>query len=83
MNIKIEKGIPIPKTNASKQSGPKRIFPGIELMKINDSFFVPTKVKSQKYTSSIIANHAKRLGWKFAIRKVKGGCRVWRIRKTD
>ena len=77
--IKIEKGIPIPSRKGG-QGGPKRVFPGIEQMGVGDSYFVPKELKAQKRTSSIIANHSKRLGFKFTIRKVEGGCRVWRIK---
>ena len=70
-NIKVEKGIPLPPTNAGKP-----MYPWAEC-EVGDSFFV-TGVKAPTLAGSL--NHQyQRYGRKFAIRKVEGGLRIWRV----
>lgn len=70
-DIKIEKGIPLPKQNGRAVRYP---FDGME---INDSFYVPGIKSSADIRGSIGYAMAKR-GWKFACRKDGDGVRVWR-----
>ena len=69
MTITIEKNIPMPaRTRTSKYPFDK--------LTVGDSFFVQAK----KGTLAAAANSAaKRLGWKFSVRVVEGGVRVWRV----
>ena len=72
MEIKIEKGIPIP---AGQQGAPRK-YPFDE-MEIGDSFLVAEeKIRSVRALASLAK---KKNGMKVATRKVDGGFRVWRI----
>jgi len=74
MEIKIEKGIPIP-IPAGRQ-GAQRKNPFDE-MEIGDSFLVAEeKIRTVRSLASFAK---KKSGMKVATRKVDGGFRVWRI----
>jgi len=67
INIKIDKGVPLPPPHRSH-----RIYPWNE-MAVGDSFFIPdTKNYSAAY-------QAKKLGFKVTTRRENGGVRIWRI----
>lgn len=64
----LEKGIPIPAPRAKHRWAD---------MEVSDSLFFPEgKVATVK---SMVRSAAKRHGFKFTLRKLKGGVRVWRI----
>lgn len=67
----IEDGVPLP---LSGTRGRPRIYPWDEL-EIGQSFFVPNKTSSEFTTTG----GQRRRGWKFKIRNVDGGLRVWRV----
>jgi hypothetical protein len=70
MEIKIEKDIPLPPERRSR-------YPW-NAMQVGDSFFVDNEVQGRKLRGA--ANAAsKRLKKKFAVRRVTGGYRCWRI----
>jgi len=69
MTIKIEKGIPLPGFN-------RRSYPWVELKK-GESFLVKTANQGLRTQAS---RAARAYGRKFAVRKVEGGMRVWRVR---
>ena len=71
--IKIEKGVPIPDRGQGRPS----IYPWND-MEVGDSFFA--KGKSAKKFSGVAAKAGIIRGWKFSIRTVEGGCRVWRVK---
>ena len=66
MTILIEKGVALP-TRALNGK-----YPFAE-MEVGDSFFVPKKRTIQTKSA------ATQLGFKFKVRHVDGGCRVWRV----
>ena len=68
--FKIETGIPIPPPQTGGGRYPWR------KMKVGDSFLVPGK--TQKTWNGVSAAH-KMTGFKFTVRTVEGGVRVWRI----
>jgi hypothetical protein len=51
-------------------------------MKVGDSFFVPWRGRNQDDNTmrASISRSGHRMGKKFSIRRVDGGCRVWRIK---
>jgi hypothetical protein len=73
MSIQIEKGIPLPPA-----SGPMPLVQR-ELMEVGDSYFMPGEVAANERNRA----HAwsrYHPGFKFCVRKVEGGVRVWRIK---
>lgn len=74
----LEHGIPLPPTYARRGKYHWRE------MKVGDSFMVHRPQAELKRTwnnlSSCRAAAQKSTGWVFAIRQVKGGLRVWRIK---
>lgn len=68
--ISIEKNIPFPKVSSTK-------YPFLDL-EVGDSFFVPDMITS-KMSSYIQRFRLKYPDRKWAVRKVVGGIRVWRI----
>lgn len=69
--IKIETGVPMP----TKGRGAPRKYPWYE-MNVGDSFLVPGKTHKRWHATA----KAERLtGFKFSVRTVEGGVRVWRI----
>jgi hypothetical protein len=71
---KIEKNIPIIKHYRERV----KKYP-LDLMEINDSFFVPNKDTSASALGGYLSMYFKRNNKKFITRKVDGGFRVWRI----
>ena len=71
--FKIEPGIPQPNNYMRYPFG---------AMLVGDSFrATPATVKVRKSLASSSANYAKRHpGYRFTVRKVKGGYRVWRVK---
>lgn len=67
--ITIEHGIPIPQ---------KTKYP-LEQLAIGDSFLCPKTTKSKNITSLCVA-YSKKTGFKYTVRKVEDGLRVWRIK---
>lgn len=68
----IERGVPIPKKG-------REIYPW-RFMKIGDSLFFRNR---DYWDVNVIAyKAAKRHGFKFTMRKVSGGVRVWRVKKS-
>jgi hypothetical protein len=77
--FKIEKGIPIPEPH--KRNGYKSKYPFSQL-EPGDSFLVPTN-KEQTHNvrnrvSAASHHYAAKHGWKFSIRVMVDGIRVWR-----
>lgn len=72
--MKIEKGIPVPE-DARRRGMAK--YPWGEML-LGDSFFVPKRTAKNFYPTAYIAG--KRRKWKFIVRNVDGGVRVWRIK---
>lgn len=70
----IEKGIPVPKR--IERGGRSPLYPFKE-MGIGDSIFIPGD--RSKHPTNWHGYYAKRTGFKFVIRKVEGGFRVWRV----
>lgn len=73
--IKIEKGVEIPKMTRGAGLKPRTSKYPFAEMEVNDSFFVA--VEPKKFSGTVYAA-AKRTGKKFTIRAWEGGCRVWR-----
>lgn len=72
---KIEKGIPIPTV------GTRRKFPFAE-MKIGDSFFISQIEGETNSVRSTACYYARRNpGYKFRVKRVEGGTRVWRVQQ--
>lgn len=80
--IKIEKGVPMPKADACRIRYP------LGELKIEDSFFVPAKSKRKEDITSLQRNMGSLIAqWrrnndltrKFATRRTEDGVRVWRI----
>jgi hypothetical protein len=76
----IEHGIPVPPSLSG--IGEKMPF---DKMKVGDSFFVPAHVSNgdarpiRKRLASVVAYYSKKLGKRFALRKVDDGVRIWRV----
>ena len=77
-DFEVEYNIPIP-----PKGDYKRRYPFHLLRKVNMSFFVPCDVlECEKLTNSLTRsiNHASyKTGWRFTMRRVEEGIRVWRI----
>lgn len=78
VNIRIEKGVPVPVKCKTK-------YPLLE-MEVGDSFFVAIKDTKQAYNEqAFVCADARRLrdrvnpSLRYTTRKVEGGIRVWRI----
>lgn len=69
MTIQIEKGVPIPGGNKYK-------YPWRE-MEVGDSFFVAGKTSATLNNSRVNAQKSTR--FKFKLKNVEGGVRVWRV----
>ena len=70
--FKIEKDIPLPDRIGS---GRARKYP-FSRMEVGDSFFAPV---AGNRIHSAVSQFSKRTGMKFTVKKVDGGCRVWRL----
>jgi hypothetical protein len=74
----IETGVPMPPTRAIQST----VYPFAKLTKVGMSFFVPDSDVAghvlQRRVASRAVWHSKARNWKFAIRRVEGGVRVWR-----
>lgn len=68
--FEIEKGVAIPRGRGRAGMYPFR------KMEVGDSFFVPGA--TAKHLSSCACQFSARHGWKFSVRTVDGGARVWR-----
>jgi hypothetical protein len=85
VNIKVEKGIPIPYVRAYK--GSSITFPW-KYMSVGDSFFVPMEHLPIDVGSYRVAAHKYKhrypelidKDFKITVRRVEGGVRVWRIK---
>lgn len=73
MTFTIERGIPIPPKANRKQMYP------LDDMKRGDSFFVKGK-KADSLNGTIYRAAKRRPSWKFLVRTVPGGVRVWRVK---
>lgn len=69
----IEKNIPITKSSPGRKQGVSK-YPFAE-MEIGDSFLVPREKEN-----SVNCISRRFLDKKFSMRKVEGGCRIWRIK---
>lgn len=71
--IKIEKGVPMPKPRAQRAKYPWRE------LGVGDSFFVPGAARARCSVGAV--HSAQRIGGgvRFTVRTVEGGVRVWRI----
>lgn len=75
MNVKIDKGIPIPELQIKTASN----WDFLKGMDIGDSFLIPPE-KSHKSAMAEIAVRCKKWKWgKFSRRKTDDGVRVWRV----
>lgn len=76
MNYKIERNVPVPKSTA----GARAKYPFRE-MKIGDSFFAPATqgMNRNRIASAATYFGIRHPGYRFSIRKVEGGWRVWRV----
>lgn len=70
--IKIDKDIPFPE----RMNKGKSMYP-FAAMKIGDSFLVPFENRNRVSVAMVTAN--RKIGKKFASKKVEDGIRVWRI----
>lgn len=70
----IEKNIPVPEQSGR---GRRAKYP-FSKMEVGDSVFFPGENSSSRCS---IAAHAygHRVGWKFSVRTMDGGVRIWRI----
>ncbi len=68
--IKVDPNIPMPAGRIASRKYPWRE------MAIGDSFFIPD-VSRKSFSGPSLA--AKRTGFKFTVRTVEGGLRVWRF----
>jgi hypothetical protein len=77
MPYEIENDIPLPKPTAG---GPHKgeMRKAIETLSIGQSIFV--RDKKNNYVSSICQPSQKKFGYRFTVRTVDGGCRIWRIK---
>lgn len=71
MELKIEKGVPLPPKASAR---PRNAI--YYRMEVGDSVLVPNRVHDR--VASTVSYVAKTTGFKFATRKVEGGIRVWR-----
>lgn len=75
--IKIDKNVPIPpRPHRNGGAGRRGIYPWF-VMEVGDSFF------TDRHTSDVSAAYPRKLiieGWKFTLRTVDGGTRVWRVK---
>lgn len=75
----IEKGIEVPAKKIL--AGRNSVYP-FATMEVGDSFFVPQvdgKPKTDGSIRSAARQVAKKLGFKFTVRRVDGGFRCWRV----
>lgn len=74
---KIEKGVPMPR--------PPQIYPWAD-MEPGDSFLLPCEPAERERVGNRARNAAasfamkRGLDWKFRIRSVEGGMRIWRVK---
>ena len=74
---KIEKGVEMPR--------PPQVYPWAE-MEVGDSFLAPCESGEKERVGNRIRNAAAKfvevrgLDWKFRIRSVDGGVRIWRVK---
>lgn len=68
----VDKNIPIP---ADRRGKGRAKYPWRD-MQVGDSFLVPKAINAISGTTSCAA---KRLGFRFTLRTVEGGTRIWRI----
>lgn len=76
MEVKIEKGIPIPKTRGRKNEYP------FNEMEVGDSFFIDGDDKEAsrvRVSFCQMKRRNKNFKKKFTVRKVEGGFRCWRF----
>lgn len=72
LKVELEKGIDIPPHSNTK-------YP-FKSMKIGESFFVPeSEVKYHVLYSSAHSYSSRHEDYKFLVRKLNGGTRVWRV----
>lgn len=76
--IVVEKGIPIPDESRGGDHATRTYKYPFHLMEVGDSFFVP-ELNSYQF-SGRIANGQHRTGFKFTVRTVEGGIRIWRTK---
>ena len=74
----IERNVPLPPVKIGKPKYP------FQKLAISESFLVPCgdyeKPEAMNSLTSCRAHAQRKTGWKFAMRSVKGGIRVWRIK---
>lgn len=73
MTYPLENGIPMP----SACSGPRAARYPMREIKVGQSFLIPSS-ELPKHVGQSVRNSAAYYGKKVAVRKVKGGVRVWR-----
>ena len=79
--FEIEKGVVMPR---ARGGGRPPVFP-MGKMEVGESFLVPEEWLREHYTSpdsfgATVSYYGTRGGMKFAVRKVEGGRRVWRVK---
>lgn len=86
MVIKIEKSVPMPPQNHRGATGAKNFYP-FDRMEVGDSFAIPNgfigptgRRVTQHSLSSAAYKYGKDHNKQYAIRKVDGGIRVWRVK---
>lgn len=72
MKVRIERNIPIPPATPKKK---KTVYPWDDI-DIGESFVHKGESKDVRTQASICA---RRYGKRFVVRKIKKGCRVWRV----
>lgn len=73
MEIKIEKGVPIPERKTSKSKYP------FSEMQVGYSFFVEDYKPSSLYQIAMIWRKQALVQWRFKAIKEGDGCRIWRV----
>lgn len=77
MNFEIEKDVPL----SESSKGKKNAYP-LRAMDVGDSFLVPANGSDVSVLRNRLAASVRYVsmqnGWKFSVRKVEGGLRVWR-----
>ncbi len=72
--FKIDRKVPMPEITG-RGAPPKYPF---REMQVNDSFFIPKGNNRSLATRASIAGKA--LGYRFTVRAVEGGVRIWRVK---
>lgn len=77
--IKVEKGIPIPKADKGRKIGPQAGSRLSVLMSIEVGESIFLEGKTASFAMTVARDAKKYCDHKFTSRTVKGGARIWRI----